>query len=251
MTNVKDENIEKLVLLDATPFSLGIETTGGVITILIPRNSLLPTKKSETFSTDNDGQSSFLVKIYEGEEPLTKNNHLGKFLLDGIPPMPRGQPQIEITIDIDVNSILNVTAEEKSTGKNNKIVITNDQSRLSKDDIDRCVKEAEKSKEENDKERDRIEAKNNFEKYVYLVRQTIKEERLKDKFDEEEKKQIENKIDEVLNFVNDNPDASKEEYDEKEKEIEAVFNPIIRKIYQKFGKTVCIPNFGYYNGSKE
>ena len=236
MTNVKDENIEKLALLDVIPFSLGIETNKGEMKVFIPRNSNIPTKKTDTLSNFNDNQTSFLIQIFEGESQLTKDNHqLGSFILDGIPLMPRGQTQIEITFDIDVNSILNVTAVEKSTGKNYKIVITNDKGRLSKDDIDRLLKEAEKFKDEDNKVKERIEAKNGLEQYCYQVRQTINDAKLKDKFSEDEKKQIEGKVDEVLKWVNDNPAAAKDEYDSKMKEIEGIFNPIMQEIYRQDG----------------
>jgi len=167
---------------------------------------------------------------------MTKDNHcLGKFTLDNIPPMPRGQPQVEVTFDLDVNGILNVNAVEKSTGKNNKITITNDKGRLSKDDIERLVKEAEKYKDEDEKVRLRVESKNQLEQLCYQYRQTLTEEKLKDKFTEDEKKNVTDKTEEALKWANDHPTASKEEFDVKIKELEAIFNPIMMRVYQESG----------------
>jgi len=167
---------------------------------------------------------------------MTKDNHcLGKFNLDAIPPMPRGQPQIEVTFDLDVNGILNVNAVEKSTGKNNKITITNDKGRLSKEDIERLVKEAEKFKDEDEQVRQRVEAKNSLEQLCYGYRQTLNEEKLKDKFSDDEKKMLNEKTDEALKWANEHPAASKEEFDAKVKELEAVFNPIMMRVYQAAG----------------
>ena len=246
MTNVKDEKIEKLVPLDVTPFSLGIETSGGVMEVLIPRNDCVPTKKTKVFSTYFDNQTYFLIQIYEGEGQLTKDNHLlGKFFLDGIPPMPKGQPQIEITFDVDANLIINVSAREIFTGKNNRIVITNEKGRLSKDDIDKLCKEFGKFEEENNEIKERIEAKINLEEYWLKVKINLKDDKIKDKFSEEDKKNIENKIDEIQKWENDNPSASKEEYEAKIKEIEGVFNPIMQKIYQQAGiDSLGIPIYG-------
>ena len=215
ITNVRDEKIEKIILLDVTPFSLGIETNKGEMRVFIPRNSTLPTKKADILSNFNDNQTSFLIQVFEGENRLTKDNyHLDSFSLDGIPPMPKGQVQIEITFDLDVNSILIVTAVEKSSGKKNKKVITNDKGRLSKDDIDRVIKEAEKFKDEDKKVKEGFESKNSLEKYCYQVRQTINK-----------------KIDEVLKWINDNPALSKDQYESKIKEVERIFNPIMQEIY--------------------
>ena len=239
MTNVKDEIVEKLVLLDVTPFSLGFETLGGVMNVLIPRNSTIPCRKTNCFTTSYDNQPNFLVHVYEGESSLTKNNNLlGKLNLEGIPPMPKGQPIIEITFDIDANSIINVIAKEKSTGINKEMIITDAKGRLSVDDIIRLAKEAEKFKDEYSEVKKRIEAKDSCEQYCYQIKNILNDEKLKDKFTEEDKKAIEAKINEVLKWMN----PSKEECDAKITEVEAVFNPIMYKISQK--NRGGFPNFG-------